>query len=84
MIAGTSHDDLSAAASRDPHLLPDRAWGMRRPGPRFKDVAGGALRTPVVLERRELAEIHAPVLVISGDHDAIRLEHTIERRRPID
>ena len=34
--------------------------------------------TPVVLERSDLERIAAPVLLVSGDHDAIRLEHTLE------
>jgi pimeloyl-ACP methyl ester carboxylesterase len=34
--------------------------------------------TPVVLERSDLERIEAPVLLVSGDHDAIRLEHTLE------
>lgn len=34
--------------------------------------------TPVVLGRSDLKRIEAPVLLVSGDHDAIRLEHTID------
>jgi pimeloyl-ACP methyl ester carboxylesterase len=34
--------------------------------------------TPVVLAREDLARIEAPVLVVSGDRDIIRLEHTVE------
>ncbi len=34
--------------------------------------------TPVILERSDLARIEAPVLVVSGDRDVIRLEHTLE------
>ncbi|HEY2386481.1 MAG TPA: DUF5985 family protein [Candidatus Binatia bacterium] len=34
--------------------------------------------TPVVLTRSDLAQIEARVLVVAGDHDVIRLEHTIE------
>ncbi len=34
--------------------------------------------TPVILEKSDLARIDAPVLVIAGDRDVIRLEHTVE------
>ncbi len=34
--------------------------------------------TPVVLDKDDLAQITAPVLLVSGDRDAIRLEHTVE------
>jgi len=45
------------------------------------DVVGKVQRlwlTPVVLDRDDLAQITAPVLLVSGDRDAIRLEHTVE------
>jgi len=34
--------------------------------------------TPVILERADLQAIQAPVLLISGDRDAIPLDHTLE------
>jgi len=34
--------------------------------------------TPMVLDQSDLARIVAPVLVVAGDHDVIRLEHTVE------
>jgi pimeloyl-ACP methyl ester carboxylesterase len=34
--------------------------------------------TPLVLDHSDLARITAPVLVVAGDHDVIRLEHTLE------
>jgi pimeloyl-ACP methyl ester carboxylesterase len=39
--------------------------------------------TPDFLGTSELAAIHAPVLIVSGDHDAISLEHTLDMFRAL-
>jgi pimeloyl-ACP methyl ester carboxylesterase len=39
--------------------------------------------TPSELSPALLARIHKPVLVLSGDHDAIRLDHTVELYRAL-
>jgi pimeloyl-ACP methyl ester carboxylesterase len=39
--------------------------------------------TPDELTLADLARVHAPTLVVAGDHDAVRLDHTLEIYRAI-
>ncbi len=68
-------DDLGAETARSSER------GVRSAAAAAPSITDKVMRlwlTPVVLEKSDLARIEAPVLVVAGDRDVIRVEHTLE------
>lgn len=80
-VEGERPEDVEALRALDDEVeteAADRSPDEPAPVPSVESKVRRLWLTPIVLDKADLAQINAPVLVVAGDHDVIRLEHTID------
>jgi pimeloyl-ACP methyl ester carboxylesterase len=75
-VEGERAEDVEALRALDEEVAKDGSDG--EPAPSVEAKVRQLWLTPVVLDKDDLAHIAAPVLVVAGDRDVIRLAHTLE------
>ena len=78
LVVSGANVDVTGQRPEDVQALHDAIDGSGTQAATVESKVRQLWLTPVVLKRSDLDQIAAPVLVVAGDHDIIRLQHTIE------